>query len=317
MSTLCCRTPRVLALAFAALVLAIVTQARADLVSDAAQFLQDYDELVALGSQIAADRDALKADIDNHDTLRADVLRFFADRLDAAATRLGKAADRKRMRIDLKFKGPKVQKPTKGTGVIAQDAAQYIASYNAWLGQRDMVQLDIAAMRTAVGNNDVTALTAAVTAFFTDSRARLEKRLQWQQDIRSMKKDVAFKPTGKAAPPPGTTLREHVQEFVNDRISWEAYAGLVDACRNNLAAAVGGGGSSIEDAVKSFLDARRSLHVKGVELALDRKAMRKDVGLGNGKEKERKSGAIAGTRDLDSGDEDASLDETPDTAGEK
>jgi len=315
-STVCSRTQRGLMALLAVLVVGSVTQARAELAGDVAQFLQDYDRLVAVRAQIDADRTAMLADINDHKALKADVQRFFADRLEAFAARLSKAADRKQMRIDLDFKSPKLEKPAKGTGVLAQDAANYIANYDAWVALQQQVEVDIAAMRNILsGVSFPEALANAVTAFFTDSRARLQKRLQWQQDIRSMKKDLGFKGTGKPVPPPGTGLKDDAQKFLNDRGAWEAYGPVVEADRNNLRAAVQGG-QSLDSIVTTFLTDRRARHIKGVELALDRKAMRKDLGLKNA-EKELKQGAAASSKDLDKDDESDSMEETPDTAGEK
>ncbi|MCY3021878.1 MAG: hypothetical protein NTW87_22945 [Planctomycetota bacterium] len=316
MRPMCWTSPRLPVFALGMVLLAASLPARAELMSDASQFLADYDRLVTLKGAVDADRDAMAADLSTGKGLHQDVKHFFADRLEAAAVRLAKAADRKQMKVDLNFKGTKLEKPTPGTGVPSQDAASYIFNYDSWLAWQKQVELDISNMRNAVAANDAATLAVAVTSFFNDSRARLQTRLQWQEAIRSMKKDTGFKGTGKALPPAGTTLAEHVKEFLDDRAEWERLGALVELDRSNLRAAVQGG-QSVESIVNTFLLDRRARHVKGVELARDRKVMRKDVGLSNGSEKESKQGAQASSKDLDRDDESGALDETSDTAGEK
>lgn len=305
---------RILAVSAICVFSALSFSARAELAADVAQFLADYDRLVALRAEIAADRDAMAADLDSG-KLERDVKRFFADRAEAFAVRLVKAADRKQMKIDLNFKPAKLEKPVPGTGDLLKDASSYINSYDAWAALWSQIEQNISQMRNAVASGDNAALTAATTDFFNNHRSRLQKRLQWQSDIKAMKKDVSFKGTGKPLPPPGTTLKEHVAEFLNDRAAWEALGSLVEADRNNLRAALGSP-DSLQSTVNTFLTDRRARHVKAVELAVDRKAMRKDVGLSAGSEKD-KPGATASSRSIDNDDEDGALDQSADGAGEK
>jgi hypothetical protein len=288
--------------------------ARAELMGDVAQFLQDYDRLAALRNELDGDRDAMAASINDHQQLVKDVKAFFADRAEVAALVLLKAADRKQMRVTLDYKPAKLEKPVKGTGVLADDANSFISFYDAWVSLKADIEADIAGMRNAVAANDPAALAAVVTAFFDHHRARLQKRLQWQSDIRAMKKDIAFKGTGKPVPPEGG-LKKDVEKFLADRDAWESYASILDADRNNIRTAVSSG-QGLEDAVRAFLTDRRYRHIKGVELWLDRKAMRKDVGLG-GSEKEAKQGSSATSKSLDSDDESDALEQTADTAGER
>jgi hypothetical protein len=292
-----------------ALVSVCAVAVRAELLGDAQEFLKDYDRLVALRAEISADRDAMAADINDNAKLRLDVKRFFADRAEALAVRLLKAVDRKQMRLDLSTKLPKVQKPVKGTGDLAQDATSYINSYDAWVAFEQQVLVNIEQMRAAVNANDGATLLVAVTDFFTNSRLRHEKRLQWQLDIKAMKKDTAFKGTGKPHLPPGDSLKDHVSEFLSDRVSWEVLSDLVDADRNNLRAVLGVP-DSLASAVTTFLTDRRAHHIKTLELALDRKAMRKDVGLSASAKGENKPGVAATAKNVDRDDEDKTLDES-------
>jgi hypothetical protein len=288
--------------------------ARAELVKDASDFLKDFDRLVALRTEIAGDRDTLAADL-NTEKLKADVKRFFADRAEAAAVRFLKAADRKQMKIDLDFKGPKIAKPTKGTGDLTKDATSYITNYDAWTALWSQILVNVDQMRSAVNANDIAALTTACTDFFTNHRSRLEKRLQWQADIHAMKKDTGFKGTGKAEKPPATSLKDDVSEFLTDRAAWETLGTQLETDRNNLRAALSAP-DSLSSTVTTFLTDRRAHRVKGNELALDRKQMRKDAGLSAGSKEDKPDGE-ASTRDLDNDDPDGALEGSADSAGEK
>lgn len=294
----------------------LASQARAGLAGDAAQFVQAYDSLAALLVQIDGERQALSADIGNLAKVHQDTVRFFDDRALAFAARSAKQTDRRQVRVDLGFRQAAMARAAKGTGVLAQDAASYIAAYDAWVALQQQVVLDIAGLRGALDQNDLAGLESAARAFFADNRARLQKRLQWQQDLSSMRKDLGFKATGKPLPPDKGPLAVHVQEFLNDRAAWESYGRLVGIDRNNLRAAVQGG-QSLDAIAGSFLGDRHSQYLKGLELGLDLKAMRKDVGLGSSWAKELKPGALFAGSDLDKDEESGSLEETADTSGAK
>jgi hypothetical protein len=298
---------------FSVWVLTTVTMSvHAELVGDVKQFIADRDRLEVVRNEIAADRAAMAADLNNEQRLRTDVRRFFSDRDEVLSLRVLKAADRKQMRISLSFKGERVNKPTKGTGDLLLDATSYIFHYDRWNTLRQTVDSNVEQMRVDANAGNVTALTASTTSFFENSRLRFQARVQWQSDIRAMKKDIGFKGTGKALPPPGSTLQEHTTEFLADRAAWEALGLTVEADRNNLRSAIGT--SSLESVVRTFLTDRRARHVKGVELAMDRAAMRADVGIRAAKEE--KLGAMASSRDIDKDDEDSALESSADGAGE-
>jgi len=288
--------------------------ARAELVQDASNFIKDFDRLVALRATISGDRDTLAADLES-EKLRADVQRFFADRAEAVAVRFLKAADRKEMKLDLNFKGEKIAKPTKGTGDLTKDATSYITNYDAWTTLWAQILVDVDQMRTAVAANDTATLTTVCTDFFTSHRSRLEKRLQWQADIHAMKKDTSFKGTGKAQPPPATSLKDDVSEFLADRASWETLEAQLDTDRNNLRAAITVP-DSLSATVTTFLTDRRAHRLKTLELSLDRKQMRKDVNLSAGS-KEDKPDSEASSKDINNDDPDDALEGSADTAGDK
>lgn len=298
----------------AALVVCVAaTSARAELAEDVTQFLSDFDRLAAQRTIIATDREQMSTNLNNAEELRKTVRKFFADRAEAQLIRALKAVDRREMKITLGFKPEKLSKPVKGTGDLTQDATAYLANYDAWKVQQTLVANDIAAMRMAVTNNDAAGLTTATTSFFTNSRLRLQKRIQWQVDVRSMKKDVGFKGTGKALEPVGETLVDFVSAFLSDRAAWEAKQIQLDVDRDGIRTALSGNGT-LEVAVTKFLTTRREKAVLGKELYLDREAMRKE--LRGKRAKERKLGAELSAKDLDQDEEDDSLEESPDAAGE-
>lgn len=299
---------------FTALALcAIATSARAELAEDVSQFLSDFDRLAAQRVILATDREQLATNINNDEELRKSVRKFFLDRAEAMTIRALKALDRKDMRITLGFKPEKLTKPVKGTGDLTQDATAYLANYDAWKLQQTLVSNDIAAMRMAVTNGDSAGLTSATTSFFTNSRLRLQKRVQWQADIRSMKKDIGFKGTGKALAPTGETLKDFTTAFLADRSAWEAKQIQLDVDREAIRSALSGNGT-LQDTVTKFLTTRREKAVLGRELFLDREAMRKEL---RGKRfKERKLGAELSAKDLDQDEEDDSLEESSDESGE-
>jgi len=286
------------------------------LAGEAAQFLQDHDALSAMLEQIGFERQAMLMDLGDRRKLNHEVAVFFEDRSNALALRRAKFADRKKMRAGLEPNSSGLAKPTKGTGVLSQDAASYIASYDAWAALQSQAELDIAALRAALGGNDPAALEAAARTLYADSRARLQKRLQWQQDIGAMKKDTGFKGAGKPAPPEKVPLTQHALRYLNDRGAWEAYGLLVETDRNNLRAAVQSG-QSLDAVARSFLAYRHARHVKGRELGLDLKALRKDVGLGGSAAQEIKPGTLFASKDLDRDEESSELEETADSSGEK
>lgn len=313
MITQCGSSRRVWCLAALAVCAAVTSAHAATLSEDVTQFLSDFDRLAAQRIIIATDREQLATNQNNDEELRKSVRKFFLDRAEAQTIRALKAIDRKEMRITLGFKPEKLTKPTKGTGDLTVDATAYLANYDAWKLQQTLVANDIASMRMALTNSDAAALTTATTSFFTNARLRLQKRIQWQTDVRSMKKDIGFKGTGKALPPAGSTLNEFTSAFLTDRTAWEAKQVQLDADRDAIRSALSGNGT-LQDAVTKFLTTRREKAVLGRELYLDREAMRKEL---RGKRfKERKLGAELSSKDLDQDEEDDSLEESSDEAGE-
>jgi hypothetical protein len=312
MTFMCGKSRRVWRLA-ALVALTLCTAARAELAGDVENFLSDYDRLVVQHTTLAADRQAMADALASDTLLRASVRTFFDDRAEAQAIRLLKALDRRQMRVTLNFKGEKIAHPTKGRGDLTQDATSYITNYDGWKNQQMLVALDIDSMRAALGNSDAAALSTATTQFFTDARLRHQHRLQWQADIRAMKKDLGFKGTGKAQKPEGASLRDFVQDFLDDRAAWEANGVQVEAARNGIRMALSGTG--LEDAVTLFLNERREQVVLSKELYLDREAMRKK--LHARRFKERRLGQELSAKDLDSDEEDSELEESPDISGER
>lgn len=312
MNTQCGIFGRVWMLA-ALFVCVVATSSHAQLAEDVTQFLSDFDRLAAQRTIIATDREQMGTNLNNAEELRKTVRKFFVDRAEAQAVRALKALDRHDMKITLGFKPEKLSKPVKGTGDLTLDATSYLTNYDAWKLQQTLVATDISSMRMAVTNSDATGLTTATTSFFTNSRLRLQKRIQWQADVRSMKKDIGFKGSGKALAPVGEVLSDFVSAFLADRTAWDAKAIQLDVDRDGIRSALSGSGT-LQDAVTKFLTTRREKAVLGKELFLDREAMRKE--LRGQRAKERKLGAEFSAKDLDQDEEDDSLEESPDAAGE-
>ena len=316
MSVSCWNSHRTVVSATMCAAVLLAASAQAALIDEVKTFLADRDRLIALRTEIADDRAAMAANLNNESELRKSVREFFRDRATAGAVKLIKALDRRDMKFALGYQGTKLTKPTKGTGILAMDAASCIANYDKWIALQQTVEANIEQMRADANAGDEAALMISTTAFFDNSRLRHQARLQWQMDIRSMKKDVAFKGTGKPLGPPGSTLQEHTAEFLNDRAAWEALALTVEADRNNIRATLNDA-ASLESAVTTFLTDRRARRLKGIELAADRKAMRQDLGLRGADARELKSGAELSAKDIDSDDEEGALEESSDEAGEK
>lgn len=295
-----------------------VAPARAELAADVQSFLDHRDLLDAALDEVKADRQAMAADLGNSDetALRSDVLNFFGDRNEAGNQRLQVAVARKLMRNDLDYHPGRLQKPTRPTGTLQTDAQSYIEHYDAWNGAlKSAVNQSLSNLRDAVKSGDSSALTAAATAYFDNCRARTEARLQWQSDLRAMRREVGFKGTGKAAAPTGETLTAHVTEFLADRTRWEDLGDSLKSDRDAIRTAVGSG-TGLDTAVTSFFTHRRERRIAGAELALDRRAMRRDVGLGNEKQY-RKVGAAFSAKDEDKDEDRKELEESPDVADDK
>jgi hypothetical protein len=289
--------------------------ARAALVDEVRTFLDDRDRLIGLRTELSDDRAALAANINDATLLTRSARDFFTDRASASSLKVLKALDRREVKFALSYKGAKIIKPVKGTGVLAQDAASYIASFDQWEALRAMVEANLEQMRSDAAANNEAALMISAKSFFDNSRLRLQARLQWQSDIRAMKKDTAFRGIGKASLPPGTTLAEHTAEFLSDRVAWEALGEAVNAARNNLRATLTDAGS-LESSVTSFLTNRRARRVKGIELSLDRKAMAKDIAFNSRSGGREFSAKEPGAKDIDQDEEEGALEESSDEAGE-
>jgi len=98
---------------------------------DAAQFLQNYDKLVAVRGQIADDR---RRASDRYQQPRNACTLTFCGSFGRQAGRVGNAAQQgcqpeAGCALTSRSKAPRFQKPATGTGTLAQDAASYITSY--------------------------------------------------------------------------------------------------------------------------------------------------------------------------------------------
>jgi hypothetical protein len=301
---------------FIAALACLTASVRAELIQDAKHFLNDIDDLTAARSELASDRKAMTDDLYADKALRNDVHEFFADRSQASSLRQVQACDRKQLRLGVGYEPEKLAKPTKPFNDLLWDATSYLAKYDDWCRLQAEMEKNIEQIRLDTARRDEAALKDSLTAYFKNSRAKLQARLQWQSDLKAMKKDAGFKATGKAHSPSGTKLSDFTSAFLKDRADWEALAVQLEADRNNLRAALNANSSSLRDLVLIFLNDRRARTVKAQELALDRKAMAAELGTGIAK-REGKIGALATSRDLDADDEDDALEQSPDSAGEK
>ena len=291
----------------------VASSAAAALIDDVKQLINDEDRLIAARADIAADRDAIAANLNVEKDLRADVRKLFTDRNKVQALRLLKAVDQKQVRVTLDYRGAKLVKPTAGRKNLLLDIASYLAGYDAWTAARQAVADNFEQMRAATVARDLPALRAATKTFFDSLRERLQARLQWQSDLRAMKKDVGFKATGTVQMPPSLDLSADAAEYLSDRAQWEAFDQQLEADRNNLRAGLTAG-ESLDSIVLTFLNDRRARRLKGLELYWDRNFMGTDIGI---VPRDPKAVPPVTARDMNNDEEDDTLDQSADEAGEK
>lgn len=285
--------------------------AKAELVTDVQNFLEDRDRIIALRLELEEDRAAMATHLDDNQALRDDVRALFLHRLEIITLRALKAIDRKQLKRTLQYKREKLQKPGLPDGDLRQLATLYIQHYDQWLALKATVLNDLDQMRAAAEAGDEATLTQVATAFFDHRRERATARLNWQAALKALRKSTDFRKLPKPKQRPRGSLSEIVSEYLSDRAEWEALKEDLEAARNVLRAALEST-DSIDGAVISFLETRRARRVKKLELDLDRESMRKKLKIRKNRRSRREAvkDDRFSSKDLDKDDEDEALGES-------
>ncbi len=251
-----------------------------DLETAADAYIKACKDLDDALDKVKADRASMEANLSNADALRAEVAKFFRDRFQAHMGRVERTAARKLMRKVARGMGydpPELKKPSKPSGNLVLDAAEYIEAWKEWKSSRQQVRDAEKAIEDALNSGDSAALMNAVESYFDARRYRHEARLMWQSRLKAMKKAVGFKGTGSPSAPAGNSLADFAAAYLYDRDEWKTLSDKVDDDRDAIEANLGDENALWNAVVQFFVD-RRLLHLKTRELALDRKAMRKELG---------------------------------------
>jgi hypothetical protein len=289
-----------------------------DPVVDAATFIKDQDQRNALTDSIAADRFAMAADLQNATALPTDVKKFFGDRADVFALDATIHQDRRQLRFDVKPQTGPLIKPVKGGTDLNAAVTQFFKDFDARVAAEGAVDADYKALKISVLQQDKAGVTSNANAFFHDRFNQAQARLNEAADVFNIKKIVKFKGQKLALVKPsrGNDLTGHTKMFLDDRAKWLSDGDAITAARNNMRSALGT--SSLEASVLTWLNARRTRHIGGLQLALDRFAMKVDVGLAKRKDPVAKNVTGKGEGLEDQQDQPSpDLDESSDDIGEK
>ena len=247
--------------------------------TDAAQFVKDTDSRNADIDNIAADRLSMFLDLQNATALPVDVKKFFADRAAAFQLLAPIHLDRRQLRVDVKPGTGPLVKPVKGAADLNTAVTSFFKDFDARVAAEGAEDADYSAIKSSVAKQDAAGVTSNANQYFKDRFARNQAALNEAADVFTIKKDVSFKAQKIAfvKPTKGNDLATHTKMFLDDRAKWLTDSDAITASRNNMRSAVGT--SSLEAAVLVWLNARHQHHHDGVQLGLDRFAMKLDVGL--------------------------------------
>jgi hypothetical protein len=286
--------------------------------TDAATFVKDTDLRDAAISDIAADRLSMLVDLQNATALPTDVKKFFADRATVFALRPTIQLDRRQLRVDVRPGTGPLVKPVKGVADLNTAVTQFFIDFDARVAAEAAIDNDYAAIKASVARQDTASVTSNANQYFKDRFAHAQAVRNEAADVFTIKKDVSFKAQKIAfvKPSKGNDLTGHTKMFLDDRATWLTDNDAITAARNNMRSAVGT--SSLEAAVLVWLNARHQHHHDGVQLGLDRFAMKLDVGLAKQKEPVTKTtqSKAPGVED-NSERPDPNLDESSEDNGEK
>jgi len=315
------RTAGGMAIGMAVAWLSCACAAAVDLRETATAFINDKDALEAILDEVGDDRSAMESHLADENLLQGDVEEFFKDRLTANLLRLKLKVDRKLMKKacrELGYEPWKLRKPSRPSWNLGQDASEYIDAWKAWKQYLKDVRDRIQDIEDALAGGDSQQLYDAVTAYFNTRRLRHEARLMWQSRLKAIKKQVGFKGTGSPEEPAGDTLAAVVTEYLADRDQWKNLSDTVDDDRGEIEANLGDD-TALWNAVSQFFADRRLLQLKSRELAMDRKAMRKEfkerAGLSLKEKLMLKVGAALSAGSEDAEDEEGDLDEDANAGG--
>ncbi len=290
-----------------------------DPVVDATTFIKDQDLRDAALAAIAADRFSFVVDLQNATALPTDVKKFFADRATAQGLADTIHTDRRQLRFDIKPGTGGLTRPGKGSSDLNAAVTQFFKDFDARVAGEAAVDSDYKALKISVQAQNKAGVTSNANQFFHDRFTTAQARLNEAADVFNIKKVIKFKGQKIALvkPSKGNDLTGHTSMFLTDRAAWLSDDDAITAARNNMRSALGT--SSLQASVTTWLNARRTHRVAGIQLGLDRFAMKVDVGLA--KQKDPKSKAIAMTKTGGAEDNqdspDNNLDESSDDNGEK
>jgi len=289
-----------------------------NILTDAAQFVKDSDTELADDAAVGADRDAMVVDLNNATALRTDVLKFFQDRASSFVIDVSVILDRRQFRVDVKPQTGPLQKAPVGSSDLTTAVQKFQTDFNARVAAEAAIDVDFANLQVSVLQLNAAAVTTNGNAYFHDRFSYFQNRIYEAADVVNIKKIVKFKPERIALtrPAKGKQLMVHVQQFLTDRATWLTDEAAIAAARNNMFASIGT--SSFEATVTTWLNARHAHYVQGLQLAVDRQAMKVDVGLAK---PEKVSGLKAQGKAEGAEDSlsvpDADLDQSDEDNGEK
>lgn len=290
---------------------------------DVGQFFKDDALLVAKHAEIEADRATMGLDVARNDAiaLNTDVLKFFTDRKEAANRESAKVTERHQIRQDIQLAAIPFDKPTQGTKNLAQDAAAFVKAHDARVAAEAQIDLDLLNLYTSFVKSDVAGMTSNANSFFQDRHNWLQQRKQVVASVVALKKDVKFKPSVKPVVTKGGNLSADTTTYLTDRAKWQQLEVTVLADIANLRAALGTP-DSLESIVNTFLTDRHAHFVTHVQLGLDIRNLRVDVGLKVADKPVKplpaaKKGNVKPSKEDDAGPADADLDDSLIDEGDK
>ncbi len=291
-----------------------------DALDDSSTFIKDQDLHHSSQADISADRNTFVIDLQNTTALTADVKKFFSDRSTAANQIETLHHDRRQLRVDNNPQTGPLIKPGRGSSDLNTAVTAYFKDFDTRVAAEAAVESDLAGLRIAILAQDKAGVTSNSNQFFKDRFTAAQARLNEAADVQTIKKDVKFKGQKLALVKPSKSddLTAHVSTFLSDRAKWLSDDVAITTARNTMRAALGT--PSLEAAVLAWLNARRQHHVDGLQLGLDRSALKVDVGLARQKDPKKKDlkggGKISGVEDS-ADSPNTELDESSEDNGEK
>jgi len=212
-------------------------------------------------------------------TLKADVVQFFKDHDTGTNQENKRITERHELYFDLGRKAIKFNKPGPGSKDLATEVKQFFTDLDARTAAENNVDNDLINWRVSLTTNNTTGLTSNGNAFFDDRHTMVQDRMDVNFDCAVLRKITKDKGAKASVPKlnKGMDLLTAAKNFTTARANWDTALVTLNTAITNLRAAQGG--SSLESAVTTFLDARRNRNITGTLLNASRFQMRFSAGL--------------------------------------